>query len=74
MLVIVWQRESPEPLKLRHYCPVCKKRREKSPSKEDWKKIETIYNSEIPQWVAKTELRYPNGKEYREFTHIEEEG
>lgn len=73
ILVSVWQRESLEPTELRYYCPTCKKRREKPPSKEDLQRIEDINASEIPYWVPNVELRYPNGKQYREGTHIEEE-
>jgi 16S rRNA G966 N2-methylase RsmD len=73
ILVSVWQRESPKPLELRYYCPICKRRREKPPSKEDLQKLEEINSSEIPFWVPDVELRYPSGKEYREGTHIEEE-
>jgi 16S rRNA G966 N2-methylase RsmD len=73
IIVSVWKRGKTQPLELRYYCPSCKKKRSKPPSKEDLQKLERISTMKIPYWVPDVALRYPNGKEYKEGTHVEEE-
>lgn len=72
IMAAVWKRETNTPVELRIYCPKCKAKRLKKPSEDDMKKLREIEESEIQFWYPKTRLRYPNGKEYKEGTHIED--
>ncbi|RLI39653.1 hypothetical protein DRO69_14005, partial [Candidatus Bathyarchaeota archaeon] len=72
IMVCVWERKNSNPLEIRFYCPTCKKKRSKSPSKEDLQKIERINIMDTPYWIPNVALRYPDGKEYKEGTHIKE--
>lgn len=68
-LVAIWREKSTTPVELRFFCPSCKKRRKK-PSNEDIQKINGIGRMKVPCWYPKAKLRYPNGEEFKEGTHI----
>lgn len=70
-IATIWERENPDPVELRYFCPTCKKRRTKVPSKEERRKIAELEKTEIPFWYPKAKLRYPTSREYKEGTHIE---
>lgn len=63
-----------ELIDVRYYCKKCKKKRIDPPSTQDIQILNQIRrrisNGEIP-WYPRTRLRYPNGKEFKEGTHIE---
>jgi len=64
ILATIWERENLNPIELRYFCPTCKKRHSKIPSKSDVQKIREIEKTEIPYWYPKNELRYPDGIDY----------
>lgn len=72
ILAIVWSKEEDVPSEVRFYCPKCKKRRRKPPSKEDLGRTKEIEQIDVPFWYPKAKLRYPTSREYKEGTHIEE--
>jgi DNA modification methylase len=73
IIVSVWERGNSYPIELRYYCPSCDRKRVKQPSEQDKENINKINDMKIPYWVPSVELRYPNGREYREGTHIKNE-
>jgi len=70
ILATVWRREENKPIDIRLFCSNCKKRLKKKPMPEDMEKITEIEKMEIPYWHPKDTLRYPDGKEFEEGTHI----
>jgi len=71
ILATVWERRTNTPIELRIYCPKCESRLLKTPSKKDLEKNKEIEESTIEFWFPDNELRYPNGQDYKEGTHIE---
>lgn len=67
----IWERHKEVPEEIRLFCPYCK-RKYKKPSPEDIQKIKDIQSEKIPYWIPEVSLRYPNGVEYKEGTHIEQ--
>jgi len=70
ILATIYLREKTEPLEIRLFCPNCNKRLKKKPALEDLERIIEIEKIEIPYWYPKDKLRYPNGQEFQEGTHI----
>jgi 16S rRNA G966 N2-methylase RsmD len=64
ILATIWQRDKNKPFELRLYCPKCKKRTKKKPSKEDLQKLDTIEKMEIPYWYPKDVLQYSNSTDF----------
>jgi Zn finger protein HypA/HybF involved in hydrogenase expression len=71
ILATIWEGETNEPVELRIYCPSCKTRRLKKPSKKDLELLKAIESSEIKFWYPNASLRYSTGVEYKEGTHME---
>ena len=67
----IWELGKDTPNEIRLFCPRDKDRLVKKPDKDDIDKIQTIQRMSIPYWYPKDELRYPNGREFKEGTHIE---
>ena len=64
ILATIWKRENSDPVELRFFCPSCKKRRAKVPSKKDIERIQELGGTEISYWYPKNKLLYPDGTEY----------
>jgi len=67
----IWELGKDIPNEIRLFCPIDKDRFIKKPDKEDIDKIQAIQRMSIPYWYPKDELRYSNGREFKEGTHIE---
>jgi len=70
ILATIWKRKTNTPIELRIYCPHCKKRRTKHPSKEDFEKLQEIAETKIEFWYPKFKFSYSTGADYKEGTHI----
>jgi len=68
IIYTVWENESPK--EIYYECSCSRKRLKKRPDREDLRRIKEVERSEIPYWYPKNELRYPDGRPFKEGTHI----
>jgi DNA modification methylase len=68
--------EGDKPIQIKYECSVCgrkeKKLLEKEPDGGDLQKLDEIGKMEIQHWYPKIKLYYPDGKPFREGTHLED--
>lgn len=69
ILATIWDRDKNEPIEIRYYCKICKKRNKKEPDKTDLDLLKRIEKIKIPNWYPITRLAY-NSLEFKESTHI----
>jgi len=68
----IWELEKETPREIRLFCPKSNERLIKKPDKSDIQKIRAIQKTDMPYWVPKNKLCYPDGTEFKEGTYIEE--
>jgi len=67
----IWELGREIPREIRLYCKTDDERIVKQPDEDDTRKIREIQKKDVPYWYPKDKLCYPNGRDFKEGTHIE---
>jgi 16S rRNA G966 N2-methylase RsmD len=67
----IWEMGKEIPKEIRLYCRRDNERLVKQPDEDDIKRIQEIQRMHVPYWYPKDKLRYADGKDFKEGTHIE---
>ena len=67
----IWELGREIPREIRLYCKTDDGRIVKQPDEDDIRKIREIQKKEVPYWYPKDKLCYPDGRDFKEGTHIE---
>jgi len=54
-----------------YFCPFCGKGRDKKLDEKDKDNIRSVDKMSVPFWYPQDKLKYPNGKDFEEGTHVE---
>lgn len=66
----IWEIGKETPNEIRLYCKRENLKIIKQPDEDDIKKILALQNMDVPYWYPKDKLCYPDGRDFKEGTHI----